>query len=219
MKKVLVFAPHPDDEILGCGGILLKRRKEFPEISICYVTYGDTPPAWNISKEEYTKLREIEARKVCKKLNVSNVHFLGEPDGFLKTTESLIKKVVRVIREEKPHRVYIPHDKESNSDHKKVHEIVKEAIWWASFSYFPECLTEIWEVPEIFCYEVWTPMIDFNYVEDITNVMVKKIELLQKYKSQLDIIRYDEAIKGLNRYRGIMSERGYFVEVFNAIKI
>ncbi|OGY22990.1 MAG: hypothetical protein A2172_03595 [Candidatus Woykebacteria bacterium RBG_13_40_15] len=68
------------------------------------------------------------------------------------------------------------------------------------------------------CYEVWTPLQEVSYVEDISKFLDLKIKALEQHKSQLQDINYDEAIKGLNRYRGIMTGKGRFCECFQVLK-
>jgi LmbE family N-acetylglucosaminyl deacetylase len=67
-------------------------------------------------------------------------------------------------------------------------------------------------------YEVWTPLSEFNYVEDISEFIDKKIAALKEHKSQIQQIRYDEAMEGLARYRGAMTGKGKYCEVFNIVK-
>jgi hypothetical protein len=51
-------------------------------------------------------------------------------------------------------------------------------------------------------YEVWSPLNDFNVVKDITDVIDQKIVAIREYRSELECLRYDKAVKALNRFRG-----------------
>ncbi|MPN42796.1 hypothetical protein SDC9_190354 [bioreactor metagenome] len=67
-------------------------------------------------------------------------------------------------------------------------------------------------------YEVWTPIQAVGHVEDISEFMSIKLEALQNHRTQTKYIKYDDAIQGLNRYRGIMSGKGDFCEYFQMIQ-
>ena len=97
--------------------------------------------------------------------------------------------------------------------------MVVEAIVRASGPWFQECSGESWQVQTVLCYEVWTPIQEVSYAEDITEFINLKIEALKHHKSQIEEIRYDEAVKGLNRYRGIMTGKGKYCECFQVLKI
>jgi LmbE family N-acetylglucosaminyl deacetylase len=74
-------------------------------------------------------------------------------------------------------------------------------------------------VETVLAYEVWTPLSEFNYVEDISEFVSVKTAALKKHQSQLQIIRYDEATEGLARYRGAMTGKGKHCEVFAVNKV
>src|SRR5262249_33833892 len=63
-------------------------------------------------------------------------------------------------------------------------------------------------------YEVWTPLAHWDRCEDITRVLRQKLSAIRCYASQLALVRYDRAIRGLNHYRGIMSAGKRYAEVF-----
>ena len=68
-------------------------------------------------------------------------------------------------------------------------------------------------------YEVWTPLPRFQYVNDMTDVIETKLSALREHRSQLANVRYDEAVRSLNRFRGVMTERGAYVECFEVLKV
>lgn len=69
----------------------------------------------------------------------------------------------------------------------------------------------------LLCYEVWIPIEDCNYYEDISDFLDIKLKALSNYKSQTRIIPYDQAIEGLNRYRGLMGIGKKYAEAFKII--
>jgi hypothetical protein len=66
-------------------------------------------------------------------------------------------------------------------------------------------------------YEVWSPLPQYDDVEDITPVMARKLKAVRCHRSQLGHFRYDAAIRGLNRYRGELAARCRYAEVFRCI--
>jgi hypothetical protein len=65
---------------------------------------------------------------------------------------------------------------------------------------------------------VWTPLWDFAYVEDVTDVMDAKIKALEKHVSQIQDIDYADAVRSFNRYRGVLTGRGRYCECFQVLK-
>jgi LmbE family N-acetylglucosaminyl deacetylase len=89
----------------------------------------------------------------------------------------------------------------------------------ASAPIFKEYKGTLWSTDTALAYEVWTPLSDFEYVEDISEFIDKKVAALRKHESQIKNIRYDEAFEGLARFRGAMTGKGKYCEVFKVIKI
>jgi len=216
MTKILVFAPHPDDDLIGCGGSIAKHIKEGNKVTVVYVTSGDAG-SLSYSKEELAQIREKEARSAAKILGVEDLIFLRNPDGYLEYTKENLIKIIEIIRDKKPDLIYIPHEKDAHNDHRITNKLVVESVARASGPWFQECKGEPWSVGTVLCYEVWTPLQQISYIEDITDFIELKIEALKQHKSQIKDIQYDEAVKGLNRYRGIMTGKGEYCECFQVI--
>lgn len=192
-KKILVFAPHPDDEVIGCGGSLLKKIAAGCEVTVVYMTSGEgTAPA---------SQRETEAARSCHFMGVSTHIFLREPDGFLQRTPQVTEAVTAILKKENPHIVYVPHQHEKNADHAATHSIVHHCLFQAN----PEM---------VLAYEVWTPMQNYGLIVDITDVIEKKVEALMIYSSQINQFPYSDLTKALARFRGIVTKQGDFCEVF-----
>jgi LmbE family N-acetylglucosaminyl deacetylase len=216
--KVLVFAPHPDDDLIGCGGSIAKHIKQGNQATIVYMTSGDAG-SLKYSKAKLRKIRENEAKTAAKALGVKDLIFLRNPDGYLEYDEKNLTKIISLIRGKRPNFVYAPHRNEANKDHAKTNEIVLESIGRASGPWFQECKGKPWSVDTVLCYEVWTPLQEVSYVEDITKFIELKIKALEQHKSQIQDIQYDRAVRGLNRYRGIMTNKGKYCECFQVVKL
>lgn len=218
MTKFLIFAPHPDDDLMGCGGSMAKHVKQGNEVTVVYLTSGDAG-SLKYAKNELAEIREKEAGNAAKIIGVKDLIFLKNPDGYLECNKENLVKIVDLIREKKPNIIYIPHKSDAHKDHMNTYELVAESIERASGPWFQECKGEPWHVDVVLCYEVWTPLQEISYVENIDEFIDLKIQALEQHKSQIQDIRYDEAVKGLNRYRGIMTGKGKYCECFQVIKI
>ena len=105
--KVLVIAPHPDDEILGVGGTIAKSIAEGAEVYICIVTKG-CPPLF--SEEIVAKVR-TECAEAHQLLGVKETFFLDHPAAMLEIVQrhKLNDDLIKLIQKVKPEEVYIPH--------------------------------------------------------------------------------------------------------------
>ncbi|MEN6325331.1 MAG: PIG-L family deacetylase [Syntrophomonas sp.] len=215
--QVIVFAPHPDDDLIGCGGTMAKHLQQGHKVSIVYMTSGDAGSI-KYGKRKMTQIREDEAQKAADLLGISDLHFFRNPDGYLEFNRDNLIRIVSLIREKQPDSVYIPHSRDTVRDHVTTHELVVEACRRAAGPWFQECEGEPWTVDNILAYEVWTPLQEVSCIENISQFMQVKLDALQMHRSQIEAIPYDEAIKGLNRYRGIMSGQGDYCECFQLIK-
>jgi len=213
-KVVLVIAPHQDDEVIGCGGTIAKRVKNGDDVYIIYMVAGWSGIPDIQSHEEATRVREKEAAEACRILGIKDSYFLREEDRGLVYNAKTLHALIRIIREIKPNILYCPHSREADFEHRVTHILAREAIWLAATPFLPELGEPIRLVEQIYHYEVWTPLEQPDVLEDITEFMDIKIKALSVYKSQLNKTNYVEAIKGLNRYRGIMAGIGEYVEAF-----
>jgi N-acetylglucosamine malate deacetylase 1 len=215
--NVLVVAPHPDDDVIGCGGSIAKHVSLGHIVHVVYMTSGDAGSI-KIPKNVLGEIREREAVAAITVLGVTKHTFLRIPDGYVVVSDDILKRFIEIIRETKPNVIYIPHALDAHRDHKRTHKIVFEAVRRAGDEAFQECKGKPWRVGTVLCYEIWTPLQSVEYVEDVTPFMDKKLEALRKHASQISIVPYDDSVKGLNRYRGGMTGRGTFCECFQILR-
>lgn len=205
MKKILVIAPHPDDEILGCGGTMIKNIKAGNEVYVCIVTKG-CPPLYKL---ERTTINQHDARACHQHLGVKKTIFLDFPAAMLEKAEryELNGKILDVIKEVQPTEVYIPHW----GDMQKDHQIVMEAAMVALRpKYYPQ-------VKKIYGYETmsetaWNaPNVQNEFIPnvyvDITETLEEKKKALLFFTLQVSEFpdaRSLEAIDALAKYRGAL---------------
>jgi LmbE family N-acetylglucosaminyl deacetylase len=214
----LVFAPHPDDDVLGCGGSIIKHAGRGNTVGVVYVTSGGCGSLTH-GVDETAAIRETEARKAAVLLGISEVHFLRNPDGQLSYSVENLSSMTRLLRDFRPDVVYLPHQHDEHRDHRVTHELVLEACLRAGSPRAPECGGTLWPVGIMLCYEVGTPLPQVNYVEDISGEMEAKVAAMRLHESQLANLRYDEAIRHLNRLRGITTGLGAYCECFQVLRV
>ncbi len=210
LKKVMVFAPHPDDDILGCGGTLAQHTKKGAQVTIVYMTSGDAEKLSGVTGPELARIREEEAKKGAAKVGVSDLVFLRHPDGKLARSQEIVKEVAALILKYKPEVIYMPHKEDAHKDHQTTFWIVEKAIREVS-------TVGAHRIPLVLCYEVWTPLQKFTHKIDTSDFIEIKLAALSEHKSQLagaSNTNYVDAVKALNRYRGIMTWVGQYGECF-----
>ena len=205
MKKVLVIAPHPDDEILGCGGNMIKHIEAGDEVFVCIATKGCLPL---FSPESVEKVRN-EAKKCHNLIGVKKTFFLDFPAAMMEKVEryEMNGKVLDVIREVQPDIVFIPHWGDMQKDHQMVAEACMVALRpkyepkvKAIYSY--ETMSETaWNAPNV--QNEFIP----NVFVDITETLEKKKDALKVFETQVSPFpdaRSLESIEALAKYRGAL---------------
>lgn len=206
MKKILVFAPHPDDEILGVGGTIAKNIADGNEVYVCIVTKGQ-PPLFK--DENLNQLNQEDAKKCHKFLAIKKTFFLDFPAADLESVKrfTLNGRILDVVKEVQPDEVYIPHI----GDMQKDHQIVVDACMVALRpKYFPqvkrilayETLSETeWNLPNV------TNAFIPNVFVDITETLEVKKKALTYFSLQVSPYpdsRSLGAVEALARYRGAL---------------
>lgn len=201
--NALVIAPHPDDEAIGCGGAVCLHAGRGDRVSVVFLTSGELGLK-HLPREEAWRVREREAEAAAEILGVKSMTFLRLPDWYLgERVEEAALALAPVLARETPQRLYVPHSHESHPDHRAALPAVRAALAGLGAP-----------VPDLLTYEVWTPLGEYDHVEDITSVMSRKLRAVRSYASQLEGFRYDRAVRGLNEYRGALAGRCHYAEVF-----
>lgn len=201
--KVLVIAPHPDDEIIGVGGTIAKRAKSGDDVYVCIVTKGMEP----IFKEEFIEQGRRECREADSKLGVKETIFLDFPAVMLETVPryEFNEKIAEVVKKINPDEVYIPHRGDMQIDHQMVVDAAMVAVRprgnnYPKRVYAYETLSETgWNIPNTV--NEFIPVV----YEDITDTFRMKLEAMDIFKSQLFLFpaaRSIDAIEALAKFRG-----------------
>jgi LmbE family N-acetylglucosaminyl deacetylase len=206
MGHILVISPHPDDEAIGCGGTLRGHVTQGDVVQVIYLTSGENGGHGRTS-EETLGMREREAAESAGIIGVAKLDFWRESDGSLSATRELVNRLRVAIKEWKPEMIYVTHFGEMHSDHRAAARLVRRAVFG----------TQALSVrPVVRMFEVWTPLQKIDEIVDITPYVETKMTAIRTYKSQCDMVRFDEAALGLSRYRGELHSwpNGEYAEVF-----
>ncbi len=201
--RVLIFAPHPDDEIIGVGGTIAKRVQSGDEVYVCVVTKGQAP----MFSEEFVEQGRRECRQADACLGVKETFFLNFPAVMLETVPrfELNGRICEVVREIKPDEVYIPHRGDMQLDHQLVVDATMVAVrprgaYYPKRVYAYETLSETgWNIPNTV--NEFIPTV----YEDISDTLKAKLEAMSIFQSQLSSFpaaRSIGAIEALAKYRG-----------------
>ena len=201
--KVLVIAPHPDDEVIGVGGTIAKRAKEGHDVYVCVVTKAFPP----LFSEDIVEQARKECREADKFLGVIETSFLDFPAVTLETIPryELNGGIQKIIQRVKPDEVYIPHRGDMQLDHKMIVDASMVALrpkyaHRISRIYAYETLSETgWDIPNTV--NEFIPTV----YEDITDTLEKKLQAMNIFQSQLadfPAARSLGAIEALAKFRG-----------------
>jgi LmbE family N-acetylglucosaminyl deacetylase len=209
-KRVLVVAPHPDDETLGAGGTIVKHSAQGNEVFVLMVS-GHLPPIY--SRKAYDEIVS-EAYLAFSVLGVQKSQFLEIPATMIgdQPLHELNGRISKVVNEFNPHIVLCPYP-DRHVDHRLVFDSVMVATRPVGVgrdieivaAY--ETLSEThWNAPHI------EPNFTPNWVVDISDHISKKIDALECYKSQISAFpgpRSVEAVEALSKFRGTQAGFGY----------
>jgi LmbE family N-acetylglucosaminyl deacetylase len=131
-RSALVFAPHPDDECLGCGGTILKKKRAGAAVKLVYVTDGDASHPHLMSKDALKQVRKCESLRASATLGVDQALFLGFDDGTLfQHQQDATEQVRELLLNEQPQELFIPYCREPMrhaADHVALTRIVRNAL-------------------------------------------------------------------------------------------
>ena len=201
--NILIFAPHPDDEVLGVGGTMSKRAGAGHNVYVCVVTRGTAPLYDDIGVQTVQQ----QCRKADGFLGAKETIFLNFPAVMLETVPryELNGKISEIVQKIQPDEVYIPHRGDMQLDHKMVVDAAMVALrpkykHVVKRIYAYETLSETgWDIPNIV--NEFIPTV----YEDITSTIKLKLEAMELFKSQLGVFpeaRSIEALESLSKFRG-----------------
>lgn len=192
--KIVIFAPHPDDEVYGCGGSILKWMDEGHELHIIYVTDNRVLISWgkehgqllekyakdflNLTEDEIAKICLTEAKEVSKAFGFlsEHVHLFEFHDQDAKNQINLGVKLAKNIIKD-AHRIVLPSDNNNHPDHQATHTIAKQSALELNLKDAEFYVYAIYNVIKL-------PM-ERQIKVKIANYREKLYEIMSLYKTQL----------------------------------
>jgi len=196
MKKILIVAAHPDDEILGCGGTAARLSKEGHIVYTLILGEGVT--SRGNGKNENQKVKELKSQMMNanKKIGVKKVFDFNLPDNRFDTVSLLdiVKKVEKVKNNVKPEIVFTHYENDLNIDHKKTYE----AVITATRPMEDETVKTIYSF-EIQSSTEWSYPLRFspNVFFDISKTFKKKIDAMSCYTSELQKYPHPRSLEAI----------------------
>jgi len=211
-ERVLVLAPHMDDETIGCGGAVARHIKAGGTVHVVFLTDGRhgsgrlqglSGEARRVEELEVIATRKDEAQRALDKLGVHSVSFFEVEDGRLQDDARVVVRLREVLEARQPQLVYVPCFLEQHPDHYAASRILMDATRGTKLRF--QCLA----------YEVWTPLFP-NCLVRIDEVVELKKSALGEYRSQLADMDYLHTALSLNAYRsaGFTGHYGRYAEAY-----
>lgn len=218
-RRVVVFAAHPDDEVIGCGGTIRRLATGGAAVTVVIATTGDTgrsprfatmPDLPGARRAESTRSREL--------LGVDEVMFLDHETQDLRNDRATFQQWIRIIRALRPDLVLCHGPDDKHRDHRTVNALTREAIWKAWENVMPD-LGPRHRAAEAWMYEITDTFATPEIIVDISQTLEAKLAALDEHGTQTEVLGN---IRGL--VLGLATVRGYaigttFGEAFQSVSV
>ncbi len=206
LDRTLVIAPHPDDELLGCGGTLLRRKSAGHTLGWLIVTGMTKENGWS---DERIKKRDKEIQLVASRVGFDKVYCLKLCPARLDEMgkSDLVSRISEVFSNFSPTELFMPHRGDVHSDHRVVFDVVSSCTKWFRygsvkrvFTYETPSETEFGRAAEL----AFKP----NYFVNIEAYLEAKLQMLSIYESEMHEFPFPRsyrAIQALAEWRGANS--------------
>lgn len=204
--KTIVVAPHPDDEVMGVGGTILRRKAEGAEVAWLIVTGLTSEAGWN---QVAIKRRSEEIKRVAEIFSFDSIFELNIPTTQLDRIPmgTLISEISNVFKIFVPEEVFVPHPSDIHTDHRMVFNAVASCTKWFRYP----------SIRRVMAYETLSET-DFNLgvgqsfkpnvFINIDSYLEDKLRALNVYSSEIaefPFPRSHEAVRALAAVRGAAS--------------
>jgi N-acetylglucosamine malate deacetylase 1 len=196
-RSAMFFAPHPDDETLGCGGLIALKRAQGAQVWVVLLTNGEASYLYdrtaNPATLPQTRLQEAQRAMAILRVPSSHLFCLNQPDGQLSNLsenqqQTLVQGLLELIKTYQPEELYVPHQLDAHTDHEATYGLVKQALARSSNS------ATLWQYP---VWMFWNRLLFWNLsTEDLTDayrvsideVLEVKQKAIASYRSQHPVL-------------------------------
>ena len=189
-KRMIVLSPHFDDETIGCGGTIYRHVHRGDRVAVLFMTDGSEGDPREDDSDLVSSVRKREAIDAMEILGVERMEFLDRPETMLMPGVELEKRVCEIVNAFGPDVICLPSFLENHIDHVELNRI------------FYRVARKMDSDPEIRLYGLWT-LIPPNFLVDIGDDFEKKVQAINKYRSQITQVDYLSVTIALNRYWSI----------------
>lgn len=200
--RILILAPHMDDEVIGCGGLAILAAQRGSQVTCVFMTDGAAGCVGE-ARARHRDLRMAESEKAAAHLGISRLRVLDEHDGELRASAEVICRVAQVWSEVNPDLVLVPWPWDAHHDHRQAFAVA------AAVRAKLECSCAL------LCYQIRTPfpVDDIALVLDISQVLPSKRRALASFVSQsafaIDLLSHLQRCQGF-----LLGPAASSVEVF-----
>ncbi|MEZ5979853.1 MAG: PIG-L deacetylase family protein [Planctomycetota bacterium] len=199
---VLLLAPHPDDEVLGCGLTCHKHALQGDRVHVVVAFDGALGNLGNeaLSPSEFVAARQEETRASCRLLGFEEPLFLGYPENHVpgeNDVEHAVSQLAGLVAGIRPRTVFAPWPGEHQIDHATLAAAVDAALDRAAAEHDVR--------PDVWLYEVWSALVP-THVVDVTDVFELKGAALRLHRTQYEHTDLLHHMGGLNAHRALYVE-------------
>ena len=228
VNNIVIFAPHPDDETLGCGGLIAKRVMEGCSVFVVFMTDGRyaLTPMGITSDPSPLEMKEIRKREALRALGILGIRnkdafFLDFEDTMLKKYKmEVYRRIVHILKDINPSEVFFPQRKEYHIDHQITNMIVEEAVRNSKLNVIKYQYIIAWKFPfNLFAHilnersfdKLMSSLLKCNlFYMDISDFLHIKTMAIKEYKWTLLPLRRKSPFKFSSLSRFIKSEEKFF---------
>ena len=178
---LLVFAAHPDDAELACGGTMIRHIQEGRKVGIVDLTRGELGTRGN------AELRQMEAAAASKIMGIAVRENLGFADGFFRSDREHQLGVISMIRKYRPEIIICNAIQDRHPDHGRASKLVSESNFYSGLkkveTVYEGKPQDCWRAKAVY-HTVQDRYLKPDFAIDITDVMDKKMKAIHAYKSQ-----------------------------------
>jgi LmbE family N-acetylglucosaminyl deacetylase len=197
LDRVLVVAPHPDDETIGCGGTIALHSIMGDQVTVCLVTDGGNSRVAGLSQDEVCRRRRDEARRACSFMGNIDLVQLGLPEGKW-YDHQLAQALVSLLARYEPTIIYSTSGIDYHPEHVQVARVLAQVL----------CRPKLVSPTCVRLYEVQVPLTPLlaNAATDLSHTIDQKTRALNAYRSQRSslvwLARLDRYRRGIYRLPG-----------------